>query len=83
MNEVKESLNLMYEVAYNGFVNINKSIVAQAPIPEHIGFIMDGNRRYARKRGLEIKQGHEAGDESLRRVNLGFFKNVLIFLFLN
>jgi len=34
-------------------------------IPKHIGFIMDGNRRWAKQRGLSVSQGHEAGAKAL------------------
>ena len=34
-------------------------------IPQHIGIIMDGNRRWAAKRGLTAIQGHEAGVKAL------------------
>jgi undecaprenyl diphosphate synthase len=34
-------------------------------VPKHIAFIMDGNRRWARERGLTTKQGHEAGFQKL------------------
>lgn len=34
-------------------------------IPQHIGIIMDGNRRWAAARGLTINQGHEAGTKAL------------------
>jgi len=34
-------------------------------IPQHIGIIMDGNRRWAAKRGLTAVQGHEAGVKAL------------------
>lgn len=30
-------------------------------IPNHIAFIMDGNRRYAKKRGLMEGVGHKVG----------------------
>ena len=30
-------------------------------IPEHIGFILDGNRRWAKKRNLPTLEGHRAG----------------------
>jgi undecaprenyl diphosphate synthase len=34
-------------------------------IPTHIAIIMDGNRRWARGRGLADKKGHEAGAQAL------------------
>lgn len=42
----------------------------QAPIvdtvPEHVAIIMDGNRRWARERGVPIAQGYRRGIEALR-----------------
>ncbi|KAL8549942.1 hypothetical protein ACS0TY_008684 [Phlomoides rotata] len=35
------------------------------PIPDHLAFILDGNRRYARKWNLEEGMGHRAGFLSL------------------
>lgn len=37
-------------------------------IPQHIAIIMDGNRRWARARGLADIKGHEAGAEALERI---------------
>ncbi|XVE49596.1 hypothetical protein DITRI_Ditri01bG0094700 [Diplodiscus trichospermus] len=37
------------------------SVLSVGPIPEHIAFIMDGNRRYARLRNLKEGAGHDAG----------------------
>lgn len=37
-------------------------------IPQHIAFIMDGNRRWARKRGLPDIKGHEAGADALEEI---------------
>lgn len=34
-------------------------------VPKHIGFIMDGNRRWAKEKGLSVKDGHEAGVNAL------------------
>jgi undecaprenyl pyrophosphate synthase len=42
------------------------------PIPKHISFIMDGNRRYSREQGISIQQGHFRGFESLKRVECPF-----------
>jgi len=35
-------------------------------LPEHIAIIMDGNGRWARKRGMPRKMGHKAGAETFR-----------------
>jgi ditrans,polycis-polyprenyl diphosphate synthase len=38
------------------------------PIPQHIAFVMDGNRRYARQNKLETVEGHHLGFEALARI---------------
>lgn len=40
------------------------------PIPRHIGFIVDGNRRWAKKHGLPTYEGHLAGYGALKEVVL-------------
>ena len=37
-------------------------------IPSHVAIIMDGNRRWARSRGLPDHKGHEAGAEALEKI---------------
>jgi undecaprenyl diphosphate synthase len=37
-------------------------------LPIHIAIIMDGNRRWAKERGLETKLGHKEGAENLKRI---------------
>ncbi len=37
-------------------------------LPEHIAIIMDGNRRWAKEKNLEVKQGHYAGAENLKKI---------------
>ncbi len=37
-------------------------------IPAHIGFIMDGNGRWAKKRGLPRMAGHAAGAQTFRKI---------------
>ena len=37
-------------------------------LPKHIAFIMDGNGRWARERGLERSEGHKAGAKVFRRI---------------
>ncbi len=37
-------------------------------LPTHIAIIMDGNRRWAKKRNLPIGMGHKAGAETLQKI---------------
>ncbi len=37
-------------------------------LPQHIAFIMDGNGRWAKQRGLERSEGHKAGAKVFRRI---------------
>ena len=43
--------------------NIDKELM-----PKHIAIIMDGNRRWAREKGLDTKLGHKAGAETLEKI---------------
>jgi len=43
----------------------------QGPIPQHVAFVMDGNRRFARNHHIETVEGHNMGFESLARVCSG------------
>ena len=54
-------------------------------LPQHIGIIMDGNGRWAKKRGLPRSAGHKAGAESLKKIiteanNLGV-KYITVYAF--
>ena len=42
------------------------------PVPNHVAIIMDGNGRWAKKRGLPRLAGHKAGTENIRRVISSF-----------
>lgn len=37
-------------------------------VPKHLAIIMDGNGRWANKRGLERLQGHKSGVEAVKRI---------------
>ena len=37
-------------------------------VPEHIAIIMDGNRRWARAKGLDSKLGHKEGAETFEKI---------------
>ena len=37
-------------------------------IPKHVGIIMDGNGRWAKRRGLPRSAGHRAGAETLKKI---------------
>lgn len=37
-------------------------------MPQHIAIIMDGNRRWAKEKGIETKLGHKAGAENLEKL---------------
>lgn len=40
--------------------------LADGPIPAHVAIIMDGNRRWARERGLPVAEGYRRGVATLR-----------------
>ncbi len=46
---------------------------AKDMLPKHIGLIIDGNRRWAKKRNLDINLGHLIGYENLKKRLFDFF----------
>ncbi|OQE43708.1 hypothetical protein PENCOP_c003G07704 [Penicillium coprophilum] len=42
--------------------------IQQGPVPQHVAFVMDGNRRFARSHGIETVEGHNLGFEALARI---------------
>ena len=39
-------------------------------VPRHVGIIMDGNGRWAKRRGMPRLAGHHAGTENVRRITM-------------
>ena len=37
-------------------------------LPSHIAFIMDGNRRWAKKKKVPIIEGHKMGSETIKKI---------------
>ena len=46
-----------------------EEIVNLDNLPEHIAIIMDGNRRWAKKKNITTPQGHKEGAENLKRIS--------------
>jgi undecaprenyl diphosphate synthase len=47
--------------------------MVDATLPQHIGFIVDGNRRWAKAHGLPTYEGHLAGYNAITEVALATF----------
>lgn len=45
------------------FINATR----QGPVPRHVAFVMDGNRRFARQNHIETAEGHSLGFEALAK----------------
>lgn len=50
-------------------------VLKTGPIPRHVAFVMDGNRRYAKMRSMETGAGHYAGFEAFIRVSVVVIAN--------
>ena len=37
-------------------------------MPQSIAIIMDGNRRWAREKGLDYRKGHQAGADTIEKI---------------
>jgi len=62
-----------------------KKKLKEKPLPNHVAIIMDGNGRWALKRGLPREEGHRVGVETLKKITrssgeLGI-KNLTVYAF--
>lgn len=48
--------------------------MANTAVPNHLGLILDGNRRWAVARGLKTLEGHKAGAENFKKISLAAFQ---------
>jgi hypothetical protein len=46
------------------------ALLRHGEVPQHMAFIMDGNRRFARKHQVAIEQGHRSGFDKLEQASL-------------
>ena len=49
-------------------------------LPVHIAIIMDGNRRWAKKRNLPVSKGHQAGADTLEKIVEAAIKSKIKYL---
>ena len=49
-----------------GFWSREKTNIDYTKLPRHIGVIMDGNGRWAKKRGMPRSMGHRYGAQTLK-----------------
>ena len=45
-------------------------MIANSYLPKHVACIMDGNRRWAKKRGLPVYEGHKKGFQAAKEIML-------------
>ena len=54
------------EIFPNPPEGLERALLDETRIPKHVAVIMDGNRRWAKKRALNRLKGHKAGIEAVR-----------------
>jgi len=53
------------DVLYAAYARRLTKELANAPVPRHVGVMLDGNRRWARARGAGTNEGHQAGADNI------------------
>ena len=66
-----------------GFKNLCYDRLMELSIPLHLAFIVDGNRRWARERGLPTLEGHKKGLSLLEEVAMECFNRGVKYVILN
>lgn len=69
--DTMQIFQLVYKSLDYAFIHFNQFMLdtlAQGPIPRHVAFILDGNRRYAKVNDIYIAEGYLAGVKTLVKV---------------
>ncbi len=53
------------DVLYAAYARRLTKELGSAPVPRHVGVMLDGNRRWARARGAGASEGHQAGADNI------------------
>ncbi|KIV97841.1 di-trans,poly-cis-decaprenylcistransferase [Exophiala mesophila] len=56
------------EWALNQLRELLIGALRQGPVPKHVAFVMDGNRRFAKDHRIETIEGHNLGFEALAKI---------------
>ena len=62
------SSNLLDSEGQDLFSEQELSLVDPENVPHHVAIIMDGNRRWAQRRGHSVEMGHQQGTERLSQI---------------
>lgn len=69
LNKEQEMNELIFSSwILNQFMLLVIRLLQLGPMPKHVAFIMDGNRRFAKRLKLETFNGHKMGFEQLENV---------------
>jgi len=60
--------NFVMRIIYYFYQHRLKKEIKDGPMPNHIGIILDGNRRFAKKYGMDANWGHMMGYEKVREM---------------
>ena len=65
-------ISLLFTSPISYFTSVSRylliQILKQGPVPQHVGFVMDGNRRFAKKINVKTGEGHYLGFKKLEEV---------------
>lgn len=83
--KISKSQNRFFKFVSDYFLYLKTVLIAilisglkaSGPIPKHVAIIMDGNRRYAKKKGFaHVSEGHFEGAKTLEKVARSIIKPV-------
>ena len=52
-------------------------------VPQHLAFVMDGNRRFAKNHNISIAKGHQLGFDVVQKVRLIILLSINVYPLMN